>query len=88
MNSQEVSTQTPDCPCQVCSFLDMEGSPRDCDRCTLWYPDYERYRRDIEGGLADESSLIRKEGPQEPSSLRTSSLRTSKIFIQAKGGDF
>ena len=83
MNAQEVSTQTPDCPCQVCSFLDMEGNPMDCTRCTLWHPDYERYRRDLEGGLAGESSFIRKEDPKG-----SPFLRTLKISRPRQGGDF
>ncbi len=83
MNFQKAQAQAPDCPCQECTFMDKDGHPMDCTQCTEWYLEYERYRRDIERGLADERSDIRKEGPLEPSSLRT-----LKISIPRKGGDF
>ena len=83
MNFQEAQTQTPDCPCQECTFMDKEGNPMSCVQCTEWYLEYERYRKDIERGLSDESSDIRKEGPQEPSLPRTLKISTS-----IKDGDF
>jgi len=57
--------------------MDKEGNPMNCVQCTEWYLDYERYRKDIDRGLAGDNPDIRKEGQLEPSSLRTSKISTS-----------
>ena len=83
MSAQQSRTQTPDDPCQECTFMDKEGNPMDCAQCTQWYLDYEHYRKALEGGLAERGPDIRKEGPKEPPFLST-----SKISIPGRGRDF